>query len=1215
MSSADFSTLFDLLPIGAYRSSADGRQLRANAALVRINGYTSESEMLEAVNDIGLEWYVEPDQRRRFLDLMERDGQVINFRSEVYRHHTRERIWVIENAHAVHDQNGSVVYFEGTVEDVTGAHRAQTALEASEQRFRALTEKAQVLTVVCSAQGVVMYASPAARVMLGRDPETLRGGNVFDWIHPDELQQAREEHRQVMAFASSGRESLYRVRHTDGRWRHLALLASNCLEDSAVQGLVLNFRDATERRRAEQAESALRENETRWKLALESAGDGVWDWDLLTGVELYSSRFKEMYGFDDHELTGLTDEMDARVHPDDRARRDQTRQAHLDGQTATYVDEHRVRCKDGSWKWVLSRGMVIRRDSQGHPLRVIGTHTDITDRKAAETALLELNRQLIEKTALLQTTLASISQGIVMIGVDGRLGNYNARVCELLELPESLLAARPTVRDIIRFQQARGDFGADAQLMDPQARGYLSEVGDAAPLPSHYLRTTRTGRTLEVKTQALASGGVVRTFADVTDYVQAESARKRLNLLLEATQSMAHIGGWEVDVATDQVFWTEEVYRILETSPQQYTPSTATTLQFFTPDSRLKVLAAIDEAVQHGKPHDMELEMVTARGRSIWVHSASMLTHEHGRVIKRISVIQDITERKRAEATLRESEARWKLALDSTGDGVWDWDLSTGVETFSTRCKEMYGYAEGEMSDRAQEFDLLTHPDDMGQMLKDRQAHLDGLTPTYVNEHRMRCKDGSWKWVMSRGMVINRDANGTPLRLIGTHTDITSRKNSETLIWQQANFDTLTGLPNRRMLRDRLEQEIKKSDREGLQLAILFIDLDHFKEVNDTLGHDAGDMLLVEAARRIRQCVRETDTVARMGGDEFTLVLAELHDGERLERILQNLLSALSALFQLGTEQVYASASIGITMYPMDATEVESLFKNADQALYVAKGAGRNRFSFFTPALQEVAQNRVRLANDLRLGLAEQQFRVAYQPIIDLRTGAVHKAEALIRWQHPTRGLISPAEFIPVAESSGLIIDIGEWVFRQAAAQVRVWRSTHHPDFQVSINKSPVQFHNDAGRQTDWITHLQSLGLAGDSLVMEITEGLLLDTSAGVTGQLLQLRAAGIQVSLDDFGTGYSSLTYLQKFDIDYIKIDQSFVRHLVPDSTDLALCKAIIVMAHALGMQVVAEGVETVGQRDLLTAAGCDFAQGFLFAPAMSVPEFDDFLARRLSA
>jgi diguanylate cyclase (GGDEF)-like protein len=450
--------------------------------------------------------------------------------------------------------------------------------------------------------------------------------------------------------------------------------------------------------------------------------------------------------------------------------------------------------------------------------------------------------------------------------------------------------------------------------------------------------------------------------------------------------------------------------------------------------------------------------------------------------------------------------------------------------------------------------------------------------------------------------------------MIGTHTYITSRKQSEALIWQQANFDALTGLPNRRMLRDRLEQEIKKNRRDGRQLAVLFIDLDHFKEVNDTLGHDAGDALLVEASRRIRACVRESDTVARMGGDEFTLVLSELHDGDYLERILQSLLQALAALFQVGKDQVYVSASIGITMCPQDATEVESLFKNADQALYVAKGAGRNRFSFFTPALQEAAQNRVRLANDLRTGLVEQQFRVVYQPIVDLGNGAVRKAEALIRWDHPVRGLISPAEFIPIAESSGLIIDIGTWVFQQAAAQAKTWRTQHHPDFQISVNKSPVQFHNDAGRQQSWLAHLQRIGLDGESVVIEITEGLLLDTSAGVTGQLLQLRDAGIQVSLDDFGTGYSSLTYLQRFDNDYIKIDQSFVRNLVPGCTELALCKAIIGMAHELGMRVIAEGVETAGQRDLLAAAGCDFGQGYYFARPMPAADFDVFMAACLT-
>ncbi len=386
----------------------------------------------------------------------------------------------------------------------------------------------------------------------------------------------------------------------------------------------------------------------------------------------------------------------------------------------------------------------------------------------------------------------------------------------------------------------------------------------------------------------------------------------------------------------------------------------------------------------------------------------------------------------------------------------------------------------------------------------------------------------------------------------------------------------------------------------------------HFQEVNDTLGHDNGDLLLIEAAGRIRACVRETDTVARMGGDEFTVVLPELSDAASLERIIQAILDAMATVFELVTGQVFVSASIGITMYPEDATEVENLFKNADQALYAAKGAGRNRFSFFTPALQEAAQTRGRLTHDLRDGLTHNQFLMVYQPIIELATGAIYKAEALIRWQHPTRGLISPAAFIPIAEASGLIIDIGNWVFMQAATQAKRWRSLMHPNFQISINKSPVQFHHVSAGHSAWLDHLKALGLPGGAVAVEITEGLLLDANAVVTHKLIELRDAGIQVSLDDFGTGYSSLSYLQRFEIDYIKIDQSFVRHLVPASTDLALCKAIIVMAHALGIKVIAEGIETAGQRDLLAAAGCDYGQGYLFARPMPVKEFETFMAQR---
>ncbi len=821
-----------------------------------------------------------------------------------------------------------------------------------------------------------------------------------------------------------------------------------------------------------------------------------------------------------------------------------------------------------------------------------------------------LNKQLSDKTRLLETTLTSISQGILMFDADKRVSLFNARICELLDVPESFLAAHPTLQELNLYQRGRGDFGTDANLVDRHARDYVLAGGQGIA-PAHYLRLTRAGRTLEVKTQLLLDGGMVRTLTDVTDYVLAEAARKRLNQLLDATQAIARVGGWDADIVHNKVFWTGGIYRLLEISPRDYTPTPASANQFFTADSRARIKASYADVAQQSRKHDLELQMITAKGRPIWVHSMGTTTWEDGRAVKRTAVLQDITERKQNEVALRENEERWKLALESTGDGVWDSHIPTGEEFFSKRLKQMYGFGEEDLIDRTDKLDARTHPDDRAQMYRARQAHFDGLTPTYINEHRILCKDGSWKWVLTRGMVISRDAQGQPLRMTGTHTDITERKASEALIWQQAHFDALTGLPNRNMLRDRLAQKIKKSHRDSQQLALLFIDLDHFKEVNDTIGHNNGDLLLIEAAQRIQGCLRASDTVARMGGDEFTVILSDLADACSLERTLQAILQAMTSVFQLGTEQVFVSASIGITMYPLDATEIDDLFKNADQALYVAKGAGRNRFSFFTPALQEAAQTRVRLANDLRAGLAGDQFKLVYQPIVELATGAVHKAEALIRWHHPTMGLISPAAFIPIAETSGLIIDIGEWVFRQAAHQVKTWRAALDARFQISVNKSPVQFHHTGNAYQPWVTQLETMDLTGDSIVVEITEGLLLDTSANVDTQLLALRDGGIQVSLDDFGTGYSSLSYLQKFDIDYLKIDQSFVRHLVPACTDLALCKAIILMAHELGIKVIAEGVETEQQRDLLAAAGCDYAQGYWFARPMPASDFEAFMAK----
>ena len=601
----------------------------------------------------------------------------------------------------------------------------------------------------------------------------------------------------------------------------------------------------------------------------------------------------------------------------------------------------------------------------------------------------------------------------------------------------------------------------------------------------------------------------------------------------------------------------------------------------------------------------------------IWVRETAYAVRDaQGQVVYYEGTVEDITERHLAANALADSETRWRLALDAAGDGVWDWRVQTGEEFYSDRLLHMFGFKRGELAHSVAALDERTHPDDLAQMAVDREAHFSGRTPTYVNEHRVRCKDGSWKWVLSRGMVVSRDAQGQPLRMIGTHTDITQRKHAEELIWHQAHIDALTGLPNRRMLRQRLNEALAHARQTESALAVVFMDLDNFKQVNDTLGHHEGDALLVEAAHRIQQHMGRTDTLARMGGDEFTLVLAGLPAGADpvalLGPRLDGLLDALQQPYLLGQSEVFVSASMGLAMYPADASQIEDLLRHADQALYAAKGAGRNRWCVFTPAMQAAAQWRARLDADLRTALEAGQLSVAYQPIVNMLSGRVCKAEALLRWHHPELGAISPAQFIPVAETSGQILALGDWVFTQAAHQVRHWRSVLDAEFQVSVNKSPVQCHRSPALSSRWVDELAQMGLPCSSLCIEITEGLLLDTHPDVTRHLGELRAAGTTVSLDDFGTGYSSLTYLQKLDIDCLKIDQSFVRNLSPGSTDLTLCKAIIAMAHELGMQVVAEGVETEQQHQLLMEAGCDHGQGYWYGRPMPPAQFEAWVRAR---
>ena len=570
----------------------------------------------------------------------------------------------------------------------------------------------------------------------------------------------------------------------------------------------------------------------------------------------------------------------------------------------------------------------------------------------------------------------------------------------------------------------------------------------------------------------------------------------------------------------------------------------------------------------------------------------------------------------RVNKRLKFSDDRWHFAVEGAGHGAWDWDWDWDIRnkkiSFSTGWKRMLGFDEACSDEAIGGWRDIVHPEGHWTVLHGYKQALKGYDD-HSFECRLRCKDGQWKWVLSRFMIVARGDHREPVRIVGTTTDLSQLKETEEKAWQHANFDSLTGLPNRRMLHAKLGHAIDVAKWQGSKVALLCLDLDDFSAVNDAFGPEKGDVMLEEVAKRLASSIYQYEDVARYSGDEFAILISGIAVNQlsHLDEVAQNVLAMMAAPFMVAGQEVFISASIGIAVYPDDASSVNDLSKNADQALYASTNQGGNCITYFTSEMQEKANKRMQLTSDLRVALRRKDLFVEYQPIVDLKTERVHKAEALLRWQHPERGLISPTEFIPIAESTKLINEIGCWVLAESMAQCKVWRQKINAEFQISVNKSPVQFAESSVEGHDCAQVLAEDAQLRNAIVIEITEGLLLDATGQVNATLEAYKDNGIQVALDDFGTGYSSLAYLQKFDIDYLKIDMSFVRNLEAAAEDRVLCRTIIEMAHGLGMQVIAEGVETIGQRDILLNAGCDYGQGYYFSKSLPPAQFEGYVKK----
>jgi diguanylate cyclase (GGDEF)-like protein/PAS domain S-box-containing protein len=562
-----------------------------------------------------------------------------------------------------------------------------------------------------------------------------------------------------------------------------------------------------------------------------------------------------------------------------------------------------------------------------------------------------------------------------------------------------------------------------------------------------------------------------------------------------------------------------------------------------------------------------------------------------------------------SEAALRESEERYALAARGANDGLWDWNLGTGAVYFSPRWKLMLGSDEDEIGCNPDEWFDRIHPEDVPRVRGDVDAHLRGATVQFESEHRLMHRDTTYRWMLVRGLAI-RDHNGQPTRFAGSLTDITEGKVS----------DALTGLPNRILFLDRLGRAVERRKRDNRNLyAVLFLDLDRFKVVNDSLGHLIGDRLLIAIARRLQHCLRATDrgapfdsahTIARLGGDEFTILLDDIRQVGDAIRVADRVQKMLALPFNLDGHEVFTSASVGIAIGSREYETAEAVLRDADTALYRAKALGKARYEVFDVEMRDRAVARLRLDTDLRRAIERKDFQLYYQPIVSLQDGTITGFEALLRWPHWDRGLVYPADFIPVAEETGLILPMGWWALGEACRQLAIWHERHPGEapLTMAVNLSGKQF-----VQSDLLGHIQNIladaGVPASSLKLEITESTIIENTEAVIALLLQLKALGIQIAIDDFGTGYSSLSYLHRLPIDSLKIDRSFVSCLTEDSGEIV--RAIVGLAHNLKLDVIAEGVESVEQLEQLRAIGCEFGQGFLFSKPVEGTDVESLLGR----
>ncbi len=798
-------------------------------------------------------------------------------------------------------------------------------------------------------------------------------------------------------------------------------------------------------------------------------------------------------------------------------------------------------------------------------------------------------------------------QKIVVVEDEGIVAfNLQQRLQKLgYEVPGVFASGEQLINDIEKLNP-------DLILMDVHIQGALDGIDTAAHLrevlhiPVVYLTAHSEETTLERARATKPYGYLLKPFSERELHATIQMALERCQLDLELQDSeerlrlaldAADMGSWELDSTSRDILCMGKANRIFGFPGDAARIKWQTFLDQIHKEDGIRVATEINRCVEENSEFQLEFK---SRGgvepRWLKLQAKTFSSNHRDRIDRVVGVVQDISERKMGEASLR----RAATVFESTQNGIVILDRDLRIITANNSYCEMTGYELKELIGQKHYSQSPMQSAKEQQMLMSLRA-----SGIWRGELSGRRKDGK-KFPTLTNIAAVRDGDGAISHYIVVRSDLSSIHDAQKELYRQAHHDTLTGLPNRLMAMDRLASALESATRHSKKVAVLFIDIDHFKHVNDTLGHSTGDEFLKTVGKRLRTCLRAEDTVARLGGDEFMVVLQDVQRVEEVAVTAEKILDTLGSNVELAGMSLSISASIGISIFPDDGTHGSDLIRAADTAMYSAKERGRRRFVFYTPAMTEAAVRYMALNQDLRRGLTAGELRLFYQPQINLQTKEIIGAEVLIRWQHPVKGLLGAAEIIPIAEESGLIVDIGDWVIHEACQQARIWLDAGLPQLRIAINASIRQIYQN--RLIDTVRDaLARYALPSTALEIEITESTLQSENLCLS-TLQQLKELGVTLAIDDFGTGYSCLNSLKTLPIQRVKIDRSFVRDISENADDAAITEAIVSMAHRLRLSVLAEGVETKAQEIFLQQCGCDEAQGYLYAKPMPATQFFEF-------